>query len=47
LSYDSDEHTAGAIEKAISEKRFDGAASNVAGQFGEMFVATCDDKIFK
>lgn len=47
LSYDSNDHTLGAIEKAIGEKRYDGAASNIAGQFGEMFVAVCDDKIFK
>lgn len=47
LSLDSNEHTIGAIEKAIGEKRYIGAASNIAGQFGEMFVAVCDDKIFK
>lgn len=47
LSYDSNNHTLGAIEKAIGEKRYDGAASNIAGQFGEMLVAVCDDKIFK
>lgn len=46
LSYDSDDHTLGAIEKAIGEKRYGGAAANIAGQFGEMFVAVCDDKIF-
>lgn len=46
LSYDSNDHTIGAIEKAIGEKRYDGAASNIAGQFGEMLVAVCDDKMF-
>lgn len=47
LSYDSNEHTIGAIEKAIGENRYDGAVSNVAGNFGEMLVAICDDKVFK
>lgn len=47
LSLDSNEHTIGDIEKAIGEKRYSGVASNIAGQFGEMFVAVCDDKIFK
>lgn len=46
LSYDSKQHTIGAIEKAIGEKRYNGAISNIAGKFGEMFVAVCDDRAF-
>ena len=35
--------TVAEIDKAIGEKRFGKAASNIYGAFGEMLVATCDD----
>ena len=47
LSYDSDDHTLGAIEKAIKEHRYNNTKAQVSGDFGEMIVATLGDKIFK
>ena len=47
LSYDSDEHTLAAIQKAITRHRYNNTKNQVAGDFGEMLVAICDDKIFK
>ena len=47
LSYDSNDHTLAAIQKAIGEKRYVGTSAAIGGNFGEMFVAICDDKCFK
>lgn len=46
LTLDSNDHTLGAIEKALGERRYDNIASNIGGVFGEMFVAVCDDRAY-
>lgn len=47
LTLDPEEHTLGAIEKALGEHRYDNIASNIGGTFGEMFVAICDDRAYE
>lgn len=47
LSYDSNDHTLVAIEKAIKEYRYNNTKEQVSGDFGEMVVAILGDKIFK
>ena len=46
LTLNVNDHTLGAIEKAIGQKRYNNIATEIGGNFGEMFVATCDDKAF-
>ena len=44
LSGNSTGSTLGEIQTAIGESRYKGTASNIGGNFGEMVVATCDDR---
>ena len=47
LSYQSSDHTLTAIEKAITQHRYNNTKQQVSGDFGEMLLATLGDKIFK
>lgn len=47
LSYDSNQHTLVAIQKAIKQHRYNNTKAQVSGDFGQMVVATLGDKIFK
>lgn len=47
LSYDSDDHSLVAIQKAITQHRYNNTKQQISGDFGEMLLATLGDKIFK
>ena len=47
LSYQTNDHTLAAIQKAITQHRYNNTKQQVSGDFGEMILATLGDKIFK